>query len=55
MSSRPIELYVTDIKDAIGKIEKYVRKMTFTDFKKDSKTVDAGLYSFNVGNAANGI
>ncbi len=41
MSNRPIVLYLTDIKEAIDKIETYVRRMTFSDFEEDSKTVDA--------------
>jgi len=56
MSDRPIELYLTDIKEAIDKIEKYVRQMTFTDFEQDSKTVDAVTRNIEViGEAAKHI
>ena len=56
MSSRSIELYLTDIKEAIDKIEKYVRQMTFTDFEQDSKTVDAVTRNIEViGEAAKHI
>ena len=56
MSSRSIELYLTDIKEAIDKIEKYVRQMTFTDFEQDSKTVDAVIRNIEViGEAAKHI
>lgn len=48
MSSRPITLYVTDMKEAIAKIEAYVHHMTFADFEKDSKTVDAVVRNIEV-------
>ena len=56
MSDRPIELYLTDIKEAIDKIENYVRRMTFTDFEEDSKTVDAVVRNIEIiGEAAKHI
>lgn len=56
MSSRPIKLYLTDIKETIGKIENYVRQMSFADFEEDSKTVDAVVRNIEIiGEAAKHI
>jgi len=53
MSDRPIKLYLTDIKEAIGKIEGYIIGMSFGDFKSDSRTVDAVVRNIEIiGEAA---
>lgn len=56
MSSRSIELFLSDIKESIDKIEEYVQKMSFNDFEKDSKTVDAVVRNIEIiGEAAKNI
>lgn len=56
MSDRPIKLYLNDIKEAISKIESYTRKMTFDEFKKDAKTIDAVVRNIEIiGEAAKHI
>jgi len=48
MSDRPIKLYVEDIKAAISKIEFYIKKMTFDEFKNDAKTIDAVIRNIEI-------
>jgi|SRR3989344_894771 len=48
MSKRKINLYLADIKDAIGKIESYTKKMAFSDFSRDGKTIDAVVRNLEV-------
>lgn len=56
MSDRPLTLYVTDIIEAFGRIEKYTKGMTFADFKRDAKTVDAVVRNVEIiGEAAKHI
>lgn len=40
MSKRGINLYITDIKNAIEKIEEYTKDLDFNDFARDKKTID---------------
>lgn len=56
MSDRPLKLYFDDIIEAINKIEEYTKEMTFEDFKKDTKTIDAVVRNIEViGEAAKHI
>jgi len=41
MSERDWNLLIEDIFDCINKIEKYVSNITFDEFVKDDKTIDA--------------
>ena len=45
---RSAKLYVDDIWDSIGKIEKYSKGYKFEDFTKDTKTVDAIIRNFTI-------
>ncbi len=53
---RDIRLYLDDILEAIGKIEKYTEGLDFENFRQDDKTVDAVIRNFSViGEAVNNI
>ncbi|OGI16655.1 MAG: hypothetical protein A3J63_02170 [Candidatus Moranbacteria bacterium RIFCSPHIGHO2_02_FULL_40_12b] len=41
MSKRSDELYLSDIRNSIGRIEKYSKNMAFKEFARDWKTIDA--------------
>lgn len=56
MSRRLWKHRITDIIDAIKKIEKYVEEMEFDDFRKDEKTIDAVTRNFIIiGEAAHHV
>ena len=56
MSNRTPKLFITDIKEAISKIELYIKDLTFTEFKKDSKTLDAVVRNLEIlGEAAKNL
>lgn len=56
MSERGVKLYLDDIRDAIRKIEKYTRGITFEKFAKDEKAIDAIARNILIiGEAANHI
>ncbi len=56
MQNRSPEMYLEDIRNAISKIEKYTKGMSFDDFKKDEKTADAVIRSLEViGEAVNNL
>jgi len=56
MSKREIKLYVSDIKECIGKIERYTKGMSFDEFIKDEKTLDAVVRNIEIiGEAARNI
>jgi len=56
MSKRPIDLLLDDICQAIDRIEQYTNKISFDDFFKDQKTVDAVVRNFEIiGEAANRV
>lgn len=56
MFNRPNQLYIDDIKKAISKIESYVTGMTFDEFIKDVKTIDAIIRNIEIiGEAARHI
>ena len=53
MSKREIDLYISDITESSKKIKKYIKGLTFADFKKDGKTLDAVIRNLEViGEAA---
>jgi uncharacterized protein with HEPN domain len=53
---RDARLYLDDILDAIRKIDEYRESLTFQDFLKDDKTVDAVVRNFEIiGEAAKHI
>jgi uncharacterized protein with HEPN domain len=53
---RDYRLYLDDILEAIGKIEKYTEGLSFEEFRQDGKTVDAVIMNFTViGEAAKQI
>ena len=53
---RDFRLYIDDLIEAIEKIEKYVEKLSFDEFGRDNKTVDAVIRNFEIiGEAAKHI
>ncbi len=53
MSKRDYKLYFEDILESINKIEGYIHGMTYKDFIRDKKTIDAVLRNLEViGEAA---
>ncbi len=53
---RDYRLYLDDIIGAIGRIEKYVKGLSFEEFARDNRTVDAVLRNFTIiGEAAKHI
>ena len=56
MSKRDWKLFIEDILECIGKIEKYIEDMEFGDFESDSKTIDAVVRNLEViGEASRNI
>ncbi len=56
MSKRDWKLFVADILDSIQKIESYIEGLSYEEFLKDSKTIDAILRNLEViGEASNKI
>ena len=56
MSPRLWQHRITDILEAIEKIQRYVEGMDFNDFEKDSRTVDAVIRNFIIiGEAARNV
>lgn len=56
MSKRNIKLYLYDIDEAINKIDKYVKNLSFNNFVKDEKTVDAVIRNLEIiGEAASHV
>ena len=53
MSRRDWSLFLSDMREAIEKIERYTSAMTWEDFQADSRTVDAVVHNLLViGEAA---
>jgi len=48
MSKRSTKLYITDIKNAIDKIEEYTKDLDFDDFTRDEKTIDAVVRNLTI-------
>ncbi len=56
MSKRDWKLFVEDISECIGKIERYIENMEFNDFKNDAKTIDAVVRNLEIiGEASKNI
>ena len=56
MSKREWKLFIEDIMECIGRIEKYIEGMEFEDFEIDDKTIDAVVRNLEVvGEAARNI
>ncbi|PIU56096.1 MAG: hypothetical protein COS87_03260 [Chloroflexi bacterium CG07_land_8_20_14_0_80_45_17] len=56
MSERAWKLFIEDILECIGKIEKYIEGMEFKDFETDEKTIDAVVRNLEVvGEASKNI
>lgn len=54
MSKRPTDLLLTDIREAIDRVEEYIKGMSFEDLSKDQKTIDAVARNLEImGEAAN--
>jgi len=54
MSKRNPALLINDILDSCNKILQYTSSMSFEEFSKDSKTIDAVIRNFEIiGEAAN--
>ena len=54
MSKRPIELLLSDIRQAIDRIEEYIENLSFDGFSDDGKSVDAVVRNLEIiGEAAN--
>ncbi|MBI2459786.1 MAG: DUF86 domain-containing protein [Parcubacteria group bacterium] len=48
MSKRGVKLYFEDIKDAIRKIEKYTRDISFAEFSGDEQKIDAVVRNLSI-------
>jgi uncharacterized protein with HEPN domain len=56
MSRRDIKLYITDIIEAMDKIERYTAKLSLEDFSANELVVDAVVRNFEIiGEAAKNI
>jgi|SRR3989344_1917318 len=56
MSKRGIKLYIQDINDSIARIGNYIKDLTFDEFVKDDKTIDAVIRNlFVIGEAVRNI
>ncbi len=56
MRDKDPRLYVQDILEAIAKIDQYLEGLTFEQFSKDIKTIDAVIRNFAIiGEAAKNI
>lgn len=53
MSKRPINLLLNDIRQAIDRIEQYIKNLSFDAFSNDQKSVDAVVRNLEIiGEAA---
>lgn len=48
MSNRSPKLFIADIKEAIRKAELYIQDVSFNEFKKDDKTIDAVVRNLEI-------
>jgi uncharacterized protein with HEPN domain len=54
MSKRPVDLLLIDIFQAIDRIERYIKNLSFDGFSDDQKSVDAVVRNLEIiGEAAN--
>ncbi len=53
---RDYRLYLDDMLEAVGKIERYTESLSYEQFRKDEKTIDAVITNFAIiGEAAKHI
>jgi len=53
MSKRPVDLLLNDIRQAIDRIEQYIKNLSFDAFSDDQKSVDAVVRNLEIiGEAA---
>ena len=56
MRRRDFHIYIQDILEAIQRIDEYLKGVTFEEFSKDNKTIDAVVRNFAViGEAAKSV
>ncbi|MFB0553244.1 MAG: DUF86 domain-containing protein [Phycisphaerae bacterium] len=56
MSKRPINLLLNDIRQAIDRIEQYIKNLSFDAFSDDQKSVDAVVRNLEIiGEAASRV
>ena len=56
MSEKSPRLYLEDILTSVSRIEEYSRNLSFEDFKKDQKTIDAVIRNLEIiGEAARNV
>lgn len=56
MTKRNPKLYISDILEAIEKIKEYTEDLSFEEFEKDEKTIDAVVRNFEIiGEAAGNV
>jgi uncharacterized protein with HEPN domain len=48
MREKDYRMYIQDILEAIGRINQYLERLTFEQFSKDNKTIDAVIRNFAV-------
>jgi uncharacterized protein with HEPN domain len=48
MSERGAKLYLADIEDALGKIEKYTSGLSFEQFTSNQQVIDAVVRNFEI-------
>ena len=54
MSKQDIRLFLGDILDAVGKVEKYIKGMSFEDFVQNDMAVDAVVQNLEIIGEASG-
>jgi uncharacterized protein with HEPN domain len=48
MGKRNPKLFISDILEAVEKIEEYTEELSFEEFEKDEKTIDAIVRNFEI-------
>lgn len=48
MPERNAKLYLADIEDALGKVERYTQNLSFKDFASNQQVIDAVVRNFEV-------
>ena len=48
MSKRALDLYWDDLRDALRKIQRYIKRFSFLDFTQDQKTIDAVIRNLEI-------
>ena len=56
MSKRPVDLLTDDIREAIDRIQQYIKGLSYEDFSDDQKSIDAVVRNLEIiGEAANRV